>query len=106
MTSRHRVKSAINKMGPDRIPVHEELWTGTLDCWKEQGVPEVITFYPPVSEKESLDNWYEDYFDFDIAVMYLDASPRFDQKILNHEVPFIRKPACDSPKWQEMKDRQ
>jgi len=84
MTSKERVKAAINWQKPDRIPVHEDFWEDTPEVWKEQGFPSNITYYPPQlgdDKRQSIDN----YFDFDIAVMFLDCSPRYEQKILSHE---------------------
>lgn len=83
MTSRERVKAAINWQKPDRIPVHEDFWTDTPEVWKEEGLPSNITYHPPQLEetgKISID----DHFDFDIGVMFLDCSPRYEQKILSH----------------------
>jgi hypothetical protein len=40
MTSRERVKAAIQWQSPDRIPVYEDFWTNTLTVWEEQGLPE------------------------------------------------------------------
>lgn len=72
MTSYERVKAAINWQSPDRIPQHEDFWTDTPEAWKEQGLPGNIDI-------KSI----EDYFDFDLAVMYLDCSPRYEQRILS-----------------------
>ncbi|MBF9014276.1 MULTISPECIES: uroporphyrinogen decarboxylase family protein [unclassified Oceanispirochaeta] len=83
MTSRERVASAINWQKPDRIPVHEDFWTDTLTIWKDQGLPSNIEIYPHVSDKSKTS--VDDYFDFDIACMYLDASPRYEQKILSRD---------------------
>ncbi|WP_319560123.1 uroporphyrinogen decarboxylase family protein [Marispirochaeta sp.] len=77
MNSRERVKAAIAWNRPDRIPVHENFWTDTLTVWKKKGMPEYITMYPPES--------VEDFFDLDIAPMYLDSSPRFRQKIISKD---------------------
>ncbi|MGL1890042.1 MAG: hypothetical protein OCD02_00375 [Spirochaetaceae bacterium] len=84
MTSKERVKAAINWEKPDRIPVHEDFWTDTLEVWKEQGFPQNITIYPP-SLNDNKSQAVDEYFDFDIAVMYLDCSPRYEQKILSHK---------------------
>lgn len=69
MTSYERVKAAINWRKPDRIPLHEDFWTDTPEAWRSQGFRGSI----------------EDSFDFDIAVMYLDCSPRYEQKILERK---------------------
>jgi uroporphyrinogen decarboxylase len=85
MTSRERVKSAITGHRPDRIPVHEDFWTDTLDVWKTKGLPERIEYFPPEDPGTSLDNWVDEYFDYDLAVMFLDASPRMPQKVLDRD---------------------
>ncbi len=85
MTSKERVISAINGHRPDKIPVHEDFWSETPEVWKSQGLPERIEYFAPENPKEPLDNWIEDFFDFDLSVMFLDASPRMPQKILNRD---------------------
>lgn len=77
MTSKERVKAAINWECPDRIPFHESFWTDTLTAWKTQGLPEKVTMYPP--------NSVEKYFGMDIVPLYLDSSPRFEQKIISRD---------------------
>ena len=74
MTSRQRVKAAINFQPPDRLPCSESIWPDTLDLWRSQGMP------PDVSP--------EDYFDFDICSMSLDCSPRYEQKIISRDAPW------------------
>ena len=82
MTSRERVKAAINWQKPDRIPLHEDFWTDTPACWREQGFPGNITLYPPHPDDQKNQS-IDEYFNLDIAVMYLDCSPRYEQKILS-----------------------
>lgn len=85
MTSKDRVAAAINHRRPDRLPVHEDFWTDTLDAWKQQGLPEEITYCPPEDPRDSADHWVENFFDFDLAVMFLDASPRLPQSIVEKD---------------------
>jgi uroporphyrinogen decarboxylase len=77
MTSRERVKAAINWERPDRIPIHESFWTDTVCTWKNQGLPDSVQMYPPHS--------VEEHFGLDIAPMYLDSSPRFPQRIISRD---------------------
>jgi len=84
MTSRERVKAAINWQKPDRIPLHEDFWSDTPEVWREQGLPAGISLYPPVTG-DGNDQSIDDYFDFDIAPMFLDCSPRYEQKILSRK---------------------
>ncbi|HLA83526.1 MAG TPA: uroporphyrinogen decarboxylase family protein [Thermoguttaceae bacterium] len=67
MNHRERIHAAVRFEAPDRLPTSESFWDGTIDQWKTEGMPEV----DPV-----------DFFDFDLCHMWLDASPRFEQKIL------------------------
>lgn len=71
MNSRERVKAAINYQKPDRIPCNESPWPDTVEKWYEQGLPKDVSL--------------ADYFGFDICSMYLDTSPRFEQKIVERE---------------------
>ncbi len=71
MNHRERIKAALNFERPDRLPCHESPWEQTLKNWRAQGMPEDVS--------------PEDYFDFDLAFMFLDTSPRFEQKVLQRE---------------------
>lgn len=71
MSSRERVKAAIQFKPPDRMPCSESLWPDTVERWHEQGLPRGV----PI----------DDYFGFDIATMSLDCSPRFEQRILSRD---------------------
>ena len=80
MTHREKVKAAISYLTPYRIPVHEDFWEDTLFEWKKQGLPEYVVQYPDHKEgSQSI----TDYFDFDIARIFLDCSPRFEQRIVD-----------------------
>ena len=68
MNHRQRIQAAIRYERPDRLPVSESFWDGTIDQWRQQGMPDVDP---------------ADYFDYDLASMSLDASPRLAQKILH-----------------------
>ncbi len=71
MTERERVKAALAFEAPDRLPCHESPWEQTLRAWRTQGMPANVTL--------------EDHFGFDLCLMYLDTSPRFDQRILKRD---------------------
>lgn len=81
MTSRQRVKAAINPrpcgrggvnhQKPDKMPCNESPWPDTVELWHKQGLPKETSV--------------ADYFGFDICAMSLDCSPRFEQKIIRHE---------------------
>ncbi len=69
MTHRERVQAALRFERPDQLPCHESPWAQTVAAWQEQGMPKDVSL--------------ADYFDFDLAFMYLDVSPRFEQKVLD-----------------------
>ncbi len=85
MKSSERVRRALEGRRPDRIPVHEDFWSETLDVWKTQGLPDRLTLFPPEDPGGDLKDWAEDHFDFDLAVMFLDASPRLPQEVLSRD---------------------
>lgn len=64
MTSRERIHAALNFERPDRLPVSDALWDGLQDVWETEGMPKGVTA--------------ADHFDWDIASMFIDASPRFE----------------------------
>jgi uroporphyrinogen decarboxylase len=71
MNSHERVCCALRHEEPDRIPIYDSFWTDTLSQWRTQGLP-----------KETAP---EDYFDFDIRIMGIDASPRFEPQLLEED---------------------
>jgi len=85
MNSRDRIIAAVNYKSPGRIPVHEDFWTETPTVWKNQGLPERIEYFAPENPNENLDNWIEDFFNFDLGIMFLDASPRLPQTIIKRD---------------------
>ncbi len=75
MTSRERVTAALNFEPPDRLPVNDSLWDGLQADWIQEGMPAGVT---PA-----------DHFGWDIESMFIDASARFDMKILSRADGFI-----------------
>jgi uroporphyrinogen decarboxylase len=75
MTSRERVKAALRFERPDRLPRNDAPWTQTIARWRAEGLPDDVAV--------------ADYFDFDIAMMFIDPSPRFEMKVLKREGGFI-----------------
>ena len=71
MNSRERVQTALQFERPDRLPANESPWEQTAAAWYEQGIPHGT----PLA----------DYFDFDMEMMYLDTSPRFEMKVLGRD---------------------
>ena len=69
MTSRERVQAAIVFNPPDQLPRNDSPWTQTVDRWRREGLLVGVEV--------------EDFFQFDISSMFVDASPRFEMKILD-----------------------
>ena len=75
MNSRERVVCTLAHEEPDRIPVFDAFWVDTLSRWREEGLP--------------TDAEPEEYFDFDIRVMGIDASPRFEPELIQDDGEMI-----------------
>ncbi|WP_428938211.1 uroporphyrinogen decarboxylase family protein [Fontivita pretiosa] len=75
MTSRERVRAALDFQPPDQLPCHEMFWDDTIPTWQQQGMPADV--HP------------SDYFGLDIAWMYLDTSPQCPQRQLRREGGYI-----------------
>ena len=75
MTSRERVRTALQRRRPDRVPIHDSLWRATLSRWHREGLPEEI---PPA-----------EYFGFEIVAFGCDCSARFPIRILERNDTFI-----------------
>jgi len=71
MNSRERVICTLAHREPDRIPVYDAFWIDTLARWRKEGLP---TDVEP-----------EEYFDFDIRMMSIDASPGFEPKLIRED---------------------
>ncbi|MBN1909266.1 MAG: hypothetical protein JW818_05975 [Pirellulales bacterium] len=69
MNSLQRIQAALAFEPPDRLPCHESFWDGTLDQWRREGMPAGVDA--------------ADHFGFDVVSMYVDASPRLEQKVLH-----------------------
>lgn len=69
MTPRDRIRAAVDFEQPDRLPCTESFWEGTIEAWREEGMPADVAA--------------EDYFGLDTCSMSLDASPRCEQRIVD-----------------------
>lgn len=70
MDSLTRVRHAIDRKPLDRIPRYDSFWEDTLTLWREQGLPATSP---------------EEFFDWDLRMMYIDASMCCPQKILQSD---------------------
>jgi uroporphyrinogen decarboxylase len=68
MNSRDRIKTLITFHEPDRIGKQDAFWEDTLDRWHAEGMP---------SEVDA-----GDYFGFDFVNLYIDASLRLPDKLM------------------------
>lgn len=75
MDGRTRVINAIKRRPLDRIPRYDSFWEDTLAQWRATGLPK--------------DADPDDYFDWDLRMMYLDASLRRQQKMLAADDAFV-----------------
>lgn len=75
MDSRTRVRNAIERRPLDRIPRYDSFWEDTLTAWREQGLPADV-------DPAELFGW-------DMRMMYMDASMRLDQKVIESDDTFI-----------------
>ena len=71
LNHRERIQAALKFEEPDRVPCHETPRDLTLAAWHEPGMPRDV---PPA-----------DYFGFDLTSLYLDLSPRLEQRVLQRE---------------------
>jgi uroporphyrinogen decarboxylase len=75
MTSRDRVLAALNFEEADRIPIHDNPWSSTVERWRREGLP------AGVSPAE--------YFDYELVVFGADTSPRLPVRVLEQNEEFI-----------------
>jgi uroporphyrinogen decarboxylase len=71
MNSKERVECTLAHQEPDRIPICDAFWVDTLARWRTEGLPETVA--------------PEEYFDFDIRIMGLDASPGFEPELMRDD---------------------
>ena len=78
MTGRERVIAAIERKPLDRIPRYDAFWEDALERWKQEGLvlPKARTIMVE-GETKQIRTPQDEYFDFDIAPVYMDISMRF-----------------------------
>ncbi len=70
-----RVRHAIERKPLDRVPRFDSFWEDTLTAWRGQGLP--------------ADADPDEFFGWDMRMMYLDASMRAEQKLLSEDGEFV-----------------
>jgi uroporphyrinogen decarboxylase len=71
MTGRERVRKALGHEEPDRVPVYDSLWNGTILRWHQEGLPSDVD--------------PEDYFDYDIKVFLPDISMQYPYEVIKED---------------------
>ena len=74
MKSRERIKKLLSFEEPDRIGLHDAYWEDTIIRWYEEGLPVGVD---PT-----------EYFEFDFDNLYIDASLRLPEKLLDDTPEF------------------
>lgn len=75
MTSRERVRAAISRAVPDRVPIFDEIWSATVKRWQNEGLPQGTS--------------PDEYFGYDFVKIIPDLSPRFSTEVLEENEKFI-----------------
>jgi uroporphyrinogen decarboxylase len=89
VTSRERVQMAVAHEAPDHVPSDDSFWTDTKIRFVAEGMPEDVL--------------EADYFGFDLAHIYLDASPRLPERLLSETedvVTYVSKSGYSCTKWK------
>jgi uroporphyrinogen decarboxylase len=75
LTSQERVRMAVARMVPDRVPIQDAPWGATVRRWHQEGLPE--------SKSPA------DFFGYELAHLGADLSPRFPTKVLQEDEEYI-----------------
>jgi uroporphyrinogen decarboxylase len=75
MSSQERVRTAIERKVPDRVPVMDGPWAATVRRWEEEGLPRGKS---PA-----------DHFGYDIVSIGADCSPRFPVKVVAEDDEYV-----------------
>lgn len=91
ITAKQRVKAALEFRETDRIPKYDSFWLQTVDLYMKSGLEERLFDLPVIDFngiKRQIGNPFEDYFNFDIDVLYMDTSLRMPYKTVAVEDNF------------------
>jgi uroporphyrinogen decarboxylase len=75
LSSQERVRTAIDRKVPDRVPIHDGPWMATVRRWRKEGLPEGVS---PA-----------DYFGYEISSISADLTPRFPTRVLSEDEEYI-----------------
>lgn len=75
MTSRERVRRAIARREPDRVPIQDAPWPATIERWRTEGLPSGVD--------------YTDYLDYDIRTINADLSPRYPTRKIAEDDEYV-----------------
>lgn len=75
MTSQERVRTAIARKQPDRVPIQDSPWGATVAAWHKQGLPENMG---PA-----------EYFGYEFGGVGADLSPRFPVTTISEDDEYI-----------------
>ena len=75
MTSQERVRTAIARKVPDRVPVMDGPWGATIRRWEDEGLPRGKS---PA-----------DHFGYEVVYLGADLSPRFPVKVLDESDEYV-----------------
>ena len=75
MTSRERVRRAIARREPDRVPVHDSPWGATVARWRTEGLP--------------ADQSPADFFGYEVRGLGGNLTPRLPTRILSEDDEYI-----------------
>ncbi len=75
MTSQERVRTAIARKVPDRVPVMDGPWSATVRRWEDEGLPEGKS---PA-----------DHFGYEIVTIGADCTPRFPVRTIDETEEYI-----------------
>jgi len=92
MNSRERVLRTINHEEVDRIPKYDGFWEQTIELYLKDGLESKIKENKVLEIdglKRQVGNPIEDYFEFDIDVLYIDTSLRMPCEILEEKDEFV-----------------
>ena len=91
MSSRERVRTAIGREEPDRVPVYDGPWPATLERWRAEGMP--------------ADADARDFFNYDLRDIGADLSPRFPVRTLGEDEEYVTETTAWGGVRRNHKDR-